>query len=239
MKFIDTLKQSLTNLEKSSPINVNEELEKIFEEYDIGYILEEGPKASDQIVRGVSRVSTIIQTMLNYTHPGRSVIEQANIHELLENTLVFILSKKKDKFEIETDFCQDLPQILCYPGELIQVFMNLLINAADAIEEKGKPGLIKITTSYNEDEVMIAIADNGCGIADEIKDNIYNPFFTTKEIGKGTGQGLSLVHNIVTQRHKGRIYFESQVGEGTTFYVHLPISLEVPDDDHESRGDEN
>jgi signal transduction histidine kinase len=174
--------------------------------------------------------------MLNYTHPGRSIIEQANIHELLENTLVFIRSKKKDKFEIETDFCRDLPRILCYPGELIQVFMNLLINAADAVEEKDKPGLIKIITSYNENEVIIAIADNGCGIADEIKDNIYNPFFTTKEVGKGTGQGLALVHNIVTQRHKGRIYFESQVGEGTTFYVHLPISLEVPDDDHEYQG---
>lgn len=236
VKFVDTLKQSLTNREQSNPIDVKEELEKIVEEYDIGYILEEGPKASDQIVRGVSRVSTIIQSMLNYTHPGRSIIEQANIHELLENTLVFIRSKKKDKFEIETDFCRDLPRILCYPGELIQVFMNLLINAADAVEEKDKPGLIKIITSYNENEVIIAIADNGCGIPDEIKDNIYNPFFTTKEVGKGTGQGLALVHNIVTQRHKGRIYFESQVGEGTTFYVHLPISLEVPDDDHESQG---
>lgn len=236
VKFIDTLKQSLTNMEKSNPINVKEKIEKIVKKYDIGYILEEGPKASDQIVRGVSRVSTIIQTMLNYTHPGRNVLEQANIHELFENTLIFIRSKKKDIFEIETEFCQDIPQVICYPGELIQVFMNLLINAADAIQEKGKPGLIKITTTCNENEVIIAIADNGCGIPDEIKDNIYNPFFTTKEVGKGTGQGLALVHNIVTQRHNGRIYFESQVGEGTTFYVHLPISLEVPDDDHEHQG---
>jgi len=235
VKFVDTLKQSLTNIEKSNPINVKEEIEKIVEKYDIGYILEEGPKASDQIVRGVSRVSTIIQSMLNYTHPGKSVLEHANIHELLENTLIFIRSKKKDVFEIETEFAQDIPQVLCYPGELIQVFMNLLINAADAIQEKGKPGLIKITTSYNENEVIIVIADNGCGIPDEIKDNIYNPFFTTKEVGKGTGQGLSLAHNIVTQRHKGRIYFESQVGEGSTFYVHLPLSREDPDDDHETQ----
>lgn len=226
VKFVDTLKQSFTNIEKSNPINVKEEIEKIVQEYDIGYILEEGPKASDQIVRGVSRVSNIIQSMLNYTQPGRSVLEHANIHGLIENTLIFIRSKKKDVFEIETEFGQDIPQVLCYPGELIQVFMNILINAADAIQEKGKPGLIKITTSYNEKEVIIDIADNGCGIPDEIKDNIYNPFFTTKEVGKGTGQGLSFVHNIVTQKHKGRIYFESQVGEGTTFYVHLPISLE-------------
>lgn len=236
VKFVDTLKQSLTNMEKSNPINVKEEIEKIVEEHDIGYILEEGPKASDQIVRGVSRVSTIIQSMLDYTHPGRSVLEQANIHELFENTLIFIRSKKKDIFEIETEFCQDLPQVICYPGELIQVFMNLLINAADAIKEKGKPGLIKITTSYNENEVIIAIADNGCGIPDEVKDNIYNPFFTTKEVGQGTGQGLSLVHNIITERHNGKIYFKSRVGEGTTFYIHLPISLEDPRDDHEFPG---
>jgi PAS domain S-box-containing protein len=226
VKFVNNLKQSLINIEKSNPMHVKEEIEKIVEEYDIGYILEEGPKASDQIVRGVSRVSNIIQTMLNYTHPDRSVLEQANIHELFENTLIFIRSKKKDIFEIETEFCQDIPQVVCYPGEMIQVFMNLLINAVEAIQEKGKPGLIKITTSYNEKEVIIAIADNGCGIPEEIRDSIYNPFFTTKEVGKGTGQGLALVHNIVTQRHNGRIYFESQVREGTTFYVHLPISPE-------------
>jgi PAS domain S-box-containing protein len=233
VKFVDTLKQSLTNIAKSNPIHVKEKIEKIVEEYDIPYILEEGPKASDQIVRGVSRVSTIIQSMLNYTHPGRSVLEQANIHELFENTLIFIRSKKKEVFEIETEFAQDIPKVLCYPGEMIQVFMNLLINAADAVQEKGTPGLIKITTSYNENEVVIAITDNGCGIPDEIKDNIYNPFFTTKEVGKGTGQGLSLVHNIVTERHKGRIYFESQVGEGTTFYVHLPLPSEDTGDDEE------
>jgi PAS domain S-box-containing protein len=239
VKFFDILKQSLTNIEKSNPINVKKEIEKTVEECDIGYILEEGPKASDQIVRGVSRVSTIIRSMLNYTHPDRSVIEQANIHELFENTLIFIRSKKKEVFEIETDFARDIPRVVCYPGELIQVFMNLLINAADAIQEKGKPGLIKITTSLKENEVVIAIADNGCGIPDEIKDNIYNPFFTTKEVGKGTGQGLSLVHNIVTERHKGKIYFESQVGEGTTFYVHLPLSPEDTGDDHEPMAGEN
>ncbi len=226
VKFVDVLKQSLTDIEKSTPTRVKEEIEKIIQENDIGYILEEGPKASDQIARGVSRVSGIIQSMLNYTHPDRNVLTQADIHELIENTLIFIRSKKKDIFEIETEFCRDMPRVPGYPGELIQVFMNLLNNAADAVQEKGKPGLIKITTSYNESEVIIAIADNGCGIPAEIRDNIYNPFFTTKEVGKGTGQGLSLVHNIVTKMHKGRIYFESQVGEGTTFYVHLPISRE-------------
>jgi PAS domain S-box-containing protein len=230
VKFVNDLKQLLTNLEKSNPTSMKEEIEKIIQEYDIGYILEEGPKASDQTVRGVSRVAGIIQSMLNYTHPDRNVLAHADIHELIENALLFIRGKKKDIFEIETEFCRDIPQVLCYPNELIQVFMNLLINAAEAIQEKGKPGVIKITSSYNKNEVIIAIADNGCGIPEEIRDSIYNPFFTTKEVGKGTGQGLTLVHNIVTQMHKGRIYFETQVGEGTTFYVHLPISQEDPDD---------
>ncbi len=224
VKFVDSLMQSLTNLEKSDPIKVKEEIEKIVQEYDIGYILEEGPKASDQIARGVSRVSSIIQSMLNYTNPAGSVPEHVDIRELIENTLILIRSKKKDLFEIETEFCQDIPRVPGYPGELMQVFMNLLINAADAVQEKGQPGLIKITTTYNENEVIISIADNGCGIPEEIKDSIYTPFFTTKEVGKGTGNGLSQAYNIVMQKHKGKIDFKSQVGEGTTFYVHLPIS---------------
>ncbi|UCH98472.1 MAG: PAS domain-containing protein [Candidatus Aminicenantes bacterium] len=227
VKFFNALNQSLTAIEKSDPTRVKENLEKACKEYDIEYILKEGPKASDQIIKGVSRVTTIIQSMMDYTHPGRGVMEQANIHELLETTLVFIRKNKNEIYQVQTEFCPDIPQVLCYPGELVQVFMNLLINAADAIQEKGKPGLIKITTALNNDEVIVSIADNGCGIPDDIKDNIYNPFFTTKEVGKGTGQGLSLVHNIVTEKHKGKIYYESKPGEGTTFYVHLPLS---PDD---------
>jgi ligand-binding sensor domain-containing protein/signal transduction histidine kinase len=227
--FFDTLNR-LNQTEKSDPEALKQAIAKTIEECDITYILEEGPQASDQIVNGVSRVSTIIQSMMDYTHPGRGVLEQANVHQLVETTLVFIRSNNKEMYDIETEFFPELPEILCYPGELIQVFMNLLINAADAIQEKGQPGLIKISTSVKDNDVVVAVTDNGCGIADEIKDYIYNPFFTTKEVGKGTGQGLALVHNIIIERHKGKLYFESKVGKGTTFYIHLPLPPEDSQD---------
>ncbi len=226
VKFINTIDQTVLNSENPGFAPAKEIVKKAVEDYDIEYILREGPQASDQIVKGVSRVSTIIQSMLNYTHPSRSIMEQANIHDLLETTLIFIRGKDKEILSIETDFCRDMPQILGYPGELIQVFMNLLINAIDAVRERGIPGIIKITTSIRGQEVVVAVADNGCGIPGDIRDHVYSPFFTTKGVGKGTGQGLALVHNIITERHKGKIYFESQVGVGTTFYVHLPLPVE-------------
>ena len=226
VKFFGELNRFLATAGPENPALLKEDIEKAMEAHDIEYILEEVPRASDQIVKGVSRVSTIIQSMLDYTHPGRTVPEQADIHELLETTLALIRSKKKELFDIETEFSENVPPVLCYPGELLQVFMNLLINSADAIQENGKPGLIRISTSTGENEVIVAVTDNGCGIPEEIRDNIFNPFFTTKDVGKGTGQGLALVHNIITQRHKGKISFESRVGEGTTFYVHLPLPPE-------------
>jgi signal transduction histidine kinase len=101
--------------------------------------------------------------------------------------------------------------------------MNLLINAADTIREKGEKGLIKITTDIDGGEVVISVSDTGCGIPDRIKDNIFNPFFTTKEVGIGTGQGLAMAHKIVIEKHKGKLHFKSKIGVGTTFYIHLPI----------------
>jgi len=224
--FFTRLKELLDAEEVSDISQLKAELQKEFDADDIEYILNEVPRASDQIVKGVTRVSTIIQSMLVYSHPGRNIMEQSDIHKLLETTLTLIRSKKKELLDIETDFSRDVPQLLCYPGELLQVFMNILINAADAIQEKGVPGLIKISTAVDENEVIITIADNGCGIPEEIKENVYNPFFTTKEAGKGTGQGLALVHNIISQRHQGKIYFESREGAGTKFFIHLPLPQE-------------
>jgi signal transduction histidine kinase len=124
-------------------------------------------------------------------------------------------------------FDQDLPYIECYPGELNQVFLNILINAVHAIrdtigdtsQEKGK---IKITTSHTEDWVEVRIADSGTGIPKEIQSRIFDPFFTTKEVGRGTGQGLAISHNIIVQKHGGTIRFETEKGRGTTFIIQLP-----------------
>jgi signal transduction histidine kinase len=167
--------------------------------------------------------------MKEYSHPGRGVMEKADINKLLCTTIVIVQNKINKALNIKTKYNEELPKISCYPGELNQVFMNLMGNALDAIQEKNnpeEPGIIKITSTLKDNEIIVTIADNGCGIPDNIKDNVFNPFFTTKEIGKGTGQGLSMAHNIV-EKHKGKIYFKSKAGEGTTFYIHLPIEGEI------------
>jgi signal transduction histidine kinase len=164
--------------------------------------------------------------MKEFAHPGRGVMEKADVHQLLESTLVMLQNKRKKILDIQTDLCRSLPRVACYPGELSQVFLNLLINAADAIQEKGEPGVIKVTTGLKNGNMVVAISDTGCGIPDDIKEDVFHLFFTTKGVDKGTGQGLSMAHKIITEKHKGKLYFESKVGVGTTFYIHLPIEGE-------------
>lgn len=224
--FYDAVNESLAEIEQSNRAHVAEKIKALIEEYDIEYSLKEIPRASDQIVSGVSTVSKIVKSMKEYSHPGRGVMEKADINHLLESMVVLIQDQRDGLLKIDTEFYHPLPPAVCFPGELHQVFMNLLINAADSIREKGEPGLIKIATSLEGNEIVVAISDTGRGIPDRIKDNIFNPFFTTKEVGLGTGQGLSLAHKIIFENHKGKLHFTSKVGEGTTFYVHLPIQGE-------------
>jgi signal transduction histidine kinase len=117
--------------------------------------------------------------------------------------------------------------IECYPNELNQVFLNLIVNAAHAIEETKKGmGLIRITTrKLNNNFIEILIQDNGAGISAENREKVFNLFFTTKEVGKGTGQGLSLSYSIIVEKHHGKLFFESTVGNGTTFHIQLPMNL--------------
>jgi signal transduction histidine kinase len=130
---------------------------------------------------------------------------------------------------LETEFAPDLPLVSCYPGEINQVILNLVVNAAHAIAasrkslETTEPGLIRIGTRLLPGEVEIWVSDDGTGIPAEIQDRIFDPFFTTKPVGKGSGQGLSIVHAVITEKHKGRITLESSPGKGTTFHLFLPL----------------
>jgi PAS domain S-box-containing protein len=225
-KFYNFINQCLTDIEQAGGKDVSERIKEKMIQYDIAYILDEVPRASDQIVSGVSRLSGIIQSMKEFAHPGRGVMEKADVHQLLESTLVMLRNKRKKMLDIQTDLCHTLPRVACYPGELSQVFLNLLINAADAIQEKGEPGVIKITTRIKNGKMEVSIADTGCGIPEAIKEDVFHLFFTTKGVDKGTGQGLSMAHKIITEKHKGKLFFESKVGVGTTFYIHLPIEGE-------------
>jgi len=225
-KFYKMINDSIIQQEVSVGDEISEKIEDFINKYDLEYIMTEIPTAAGQIIGGVNRVSKIIQAMNEFSHPGRGFKEKADINLLLQTTLVMVQSKIKKNADIHLELSEELPPIHCFASELNQVFINLLINAADAIIETGKWGVIGISTSVEDDEILITISDTGCGIPEENKDNIFTPFFTTKEIGKGTGQGLSLAHNVIFEKHKGKLSFSSQLGKGTTFYIRLPIKGE-------------
>ncbi|MCU0285182.1 MAG: ATP-binding protein [Acidobacteria bacterium] len=193
---------------------------------DFDFYCNEIPKASEQIVAGVARVSDIVKSMNEFAYTGDGINERGNINELLKTTLVVAHNRLNKVAQVETKYAPDIKPIRCGSGELNQVFLNILLNAADAIADTGKRGLIKIITRQEEDEVIVEIHDNGTGIPDNIKDKIFMPFFTTKEVGKGTGQGLHFSYRIVVERHRGKLYFKSSEGHGACFYIHLPVDAE-------------
>ncbi len=200
------------------------------EEIDLDYLKEEIPTAIEQTREGISKITSIVRAMKEFSHPGSKEKELSNINKIIETTLTISRNEWKYVAEMETDLSEDLPPISCLANELGQVFLNLIVNAVHAIQERlgdnsEDKGKITIRTKKGNDGfIEISISDTGVGIREEIKDRIFDPFFTTKEVGKGTGQGLAIVRNVVVDKHGGSIDFKSRVGEGTTFYIRLPIT---------------
>lgn len=194
--------------------------------YDLAFILEDSPIAIQQSKDGVDRISEIVKAMNKFSYADSSDNAQyVDIHEAINNALIISQNTYKYHAEIKKNFDIDIGMIKCFRNELIQVFINLIVNAAHAIEEKAVDrGVITITTKKLKDYIEILIADNGSGISSDNKEKIFNLFFTTKEIGKGTGQGLSLSHNIIVEKHHGKLFFDSSIGIGTTFHIQLPLS---------------
>lgn len=221
--FID-IKAYQQELTASADETVRVFVEGLQEKYDFEYILDDSPKAIQQAKDGIERVAEIVKAMKTFAHVDVSQSKQPiNLHDALNNALIISRNTYKYHAEIETDFATDIDMIECYPNELNQVFLNLIVNAAHAIEEKHcGMGLIRLTTRKLDDSIEILIADNGAGISEENREKVFNLFFTTKEIGKGTGQGLSLSHSIIVDKHQGKLFFESAVGAGTVFHIQLP-----------------
>jgi signal transduction histidine kinase/ligand-binding sensor domain-containing protein len=178
---------------------------------DIGNLLSES-------LHGISRVEKIVRDLKEFSHVGETEWQQADIHEGLESTLNVVAHEIKYKARLVKEYAP-VPKIECLPFQLNQVFMNLLVNAAQAIEEQGE---IRIRTEADDNEVRVMISDTGKGISEAHRHRIFEPFFTTKPVGKGTGLGLSVSYGIV-QKHGGSIEVFSEVGKGSTFVVHLPI----------------
>jgi signal transduction histidine kinase len=173
----------------------------------------------NEIGQGSARISEIVSALKNYSFLGQAPIQSVNLHEGIDNTLVILRSKLKKGINVKREYGKDVPHVYGYGSELNQVWTNLLDNATDALKEKGQ---IIIRTYRETNWAVVEIEDNGPGIPKEIQSRIYDPFFTTKDLGKGTGLGLSTTYGIVTEKHKGNIGLESHPGM-TRFTVKLPI----------------
>ncbi len=207
-KSIDeTVKQTLIKI-----------VEQLKDEHDIEFMLSDTQELVKESIFGMDKVKKIIQGLKNFSHVGQEEKELANINECLEETIRIIWNELKYHCELVKDFAE-LPDCYCYPGELNQVFMNLLVNAGHAIKEKG---VITIKTYFSAPMLHIDIRDNGSGIAEENIAQLFNPFFTTKPIGQGTGLGLSISYGII-EKHGGKIELETKLGEGTCFKIYFPL----------------
>lgn len=205
---------------------------------DLDFLQEDFPRLLNSMKLGTDRICEIVASLRNFSRMDESELKSVNIHEGIESTLLLLkhrLKEQPDRRAIKvSQWYEDLPDVECYPGPLNQVFMNILANAIDAVEEdqltqqptspQSEPGHISIHTHLRDNTwVEIAIADNGCGIPETLQARIFDPFFTTKPVGKGTGMGMPISYQIVIDRHQGRLQCLSTPGQGTRFIIQIPL----------------
>ena len=197
-------------------------------EIDLEFLREEIPSALERARSGIDRVSKIVRAMKAFSHPASCEKRASDINKAIETTLEICRHEWKYVAELSLDL-GDVPEVECNIGDLNQVFLNLVVNAAHAIAERGTDGLGKITirTRRCDDRVEVEIADTGLGIPTEIQERVFDPFFTTKEVGKGSGQGLAISRRIIVDGHGGSLRFDTQPGVGTSFVISLPLRSEA------------
>ncbi len=198
---------------------------------DLDFLLEEIPSAIEQSNDGISRVTKIVRAMRDFAHPGSPDKQLVDLEKAISSTVTVSRNEWKYVARVETDFADDLDEVVAIPGELNQVLLNLIVNAAhaigDVVREGEEKGTITICTRRTPRWALITVSDTGSGIPEEIRSRIFDPFFTTKEVGKGTGQGLAIVRSIIVDKHGGEIDLRSEPGGGTTFELRLPLSDDV------------
>ena len=212
--FVEAVREGKTNEGQSTL----EEIEAICEEEDLDYILEDVDELLSESVEGTKRVKEIVEGLRSFARLDEADVKEADINEGIASTLKLVWNELKYKCEVHQRL-GDLPLIRCYPGQLNQVFMNLLVNAAQAIPERGE---IWVETEATDTDVVIRISDTGIGIPTRNIPKLFDPFFTTKTVGAGTGLGLAISHGLI-QKHNGTIEVESEEGKGTPFIIRLPI----------------
>ncbi|MEO7730909.1 MAG: ATP-binding protein [Kofleriaceae bacterium] len=200
-----------------------DELTRLAGEADLEYLAREIPQALNSVDDGVARIARIVQAMKELAHPGPREATAVDLGRALQNALDITAATYRYVADVELDLAA-IPPVVCFGSELNQVFLNLIVNAAHAMEDRptGR-GVLGVRTRVEGELAMIAISDTGGGIPEANRDRIFDAFFTTKEVGRGTGQGLAISRSIVVDRHGGTLTFDSTLGAGTTFFVRIPI----------------
>ncbi len=224
----DQLEQTARSLEK---------------ETDLEFLSEEIPKSIEQSLDGIARISKIVRAMKDFSHPPSGDKVPVDINNAIQSTVTVARNEWKYVSDVELDLDPALPNVPCFQDELNQVVLNIIVNAAHAIqdaigEDAGRKGTITITTRQDGDWAEIRIADSGTGIPESARSKVFEPFFTTKEVGRGTGQGLAIARSAIVDKHRGTIDFESEENAGTTFIIRLPMVESGPAEEprHETAG---
>jgi signal transduction histidine kinase len=225
LQALDVLKCAV---EAKAPVEqLAAEATALQEELDLAYLLERIPKGFERALEGLNRVAKIVRSMKEFAHPDSSEMTSLDLNAAIESTLTIAVNEYKYVADVETRF-GDIPLVPCFAGEINQVVLNIIVNAAhaigDVVRDTDKRGLITVETRLDDDHVVISISDTGTGILEEVRDRIFDPFFTTKEVGRGTGQGLAIVRSVL-DKHKGTVTVDTAMGVGTTFHLRLPYAI--------------
>jgi signal transduction histidine kinase len=199
---------------------------------DVEFLSEEIPGALEESLEGIDQVASIVKALKSFAHPGSDNKTEDDLNEIIATTVAVTRNEWKYVADMNLDGLDpDLPPVPVIAGPLKQVLLNMIVNSAQAIEELGgdggTKGTISITTRRQRDRVVIELSDTGAGIPESIHDRILEPFFTTKDVGKGSGQGLAIARSIIVDKHGGSLRFESSPGRGSTFFIELPLANEM------------
>ncbi len=224
LEYIDQMKSLAAS---SICPDLKQEFKKFESVVDMEYLKQEIPEAVSQTREGLERVSRIVNAMKDFSHIGSDDMIKTDINKTIENIIIISRNSWKYVADLEKNLDPNLPMVACVAHDISQSVMNLIINAADAIadtiEGTDDRGKITVSTESVDNSIHITVTDTGTGIHESIQDKIFDHFFTTKQVGKGTGQGLSIVYSTIVEKHKGNLTFDSVYGKGTTFCIELPI----------------
>jgi len=225
-QIIERYRQAIHSQESAIPLELTATLEALEKECELEFITVEVPRAIEQGLDGAKRVATIVRAMKEFSHPDSDEKVEVDLNKAVASTITVARNEWKYVAQMETSFDELLPTVVCYPGEINQVILNLIVNAAHAIKAKtreGTKGRLSISTRARGQFAEVTVSDDGIGIPEAIHTRIFEPFFTTKDVGKGTGQGLAMAYSVIVKKHQGKIWFESEQGKGTTFFIHIPF----------------